>query len=137
MLVFGLEEDQPGLASAPELRKIVDRAGGALIYAHPFRGFLLFGFSDLQMTVREACQRPVFQLLNAMETFSGKSTKKENNLALEVSKRLSLPGVGGSDAHSARELGRCVTVFDSKIQNTAGLIEQLKKGAFSAARPGS
>jgi len=122
--------------AAQELRMAVDRAGGVMIYAHPFRGFLLFGFSDLQMTVREACQRPVFQLLNAVETCSGKSTKKENNLALEVSKKLYLPGVGGSDAHSAGEIGRCVTVFNTKIRNTAGLVEQLKKGQFSAARPG-
>ncbi len=132
MLVFGLEEDQPGLMPALELREKVDRAGGVMVYAHPFRGFLMFGFSDLQMTVREACQRPVFKLLNAIETFSGKSTKSENNLALEVGRKLSLAGVGGSDAHSARELGRCVTVFENKIRNTAELIDHLKKGGFTA-----
>ncbi|MCL6611224.1 MAG: PHP domain-containing protein [Peptococcaceae bacterium] len=128
MLVFGLEEDQPGLITAAELREKVDRAGGAVIYAHPFRGFLLFGFSDLRMTVREACRRPVFKLLHAVEAFSGKSTRNENNLALEVCKTLSIAGVGGSDSHSAGDLGRCVTFFDDRIRSTADLVDKLKKG---------
>ncbi|MFZ5633149.1 MAG: PHP domain-containing protein [Bacillota bacterium] len=132
MLVFGLAEDQPGLVAAAELRGLVDRAGGAVVYAHPFRGFLMFGFGDLQLTVREACERPVFKLVDAVETFSGKSTKKENSLALEVSQRLSIPGVGGSDAHSAGEIGRCVTVFEKPVRNMAELINQLKKGKYRA-----
>ncbi|MCL5935366.1 MAG: PHP domain-containing protein [Firmicutes bacterium] len=135
MLVFGLGEDLPGLTAAGDLRAMVDRAAGVMIYAHPFRGFLLFGFSDLQMTVTEACGRPAFQMVEAIETFSGKSTKGENNLALEVSKRLSLPGVGGSDAHSAREIGRCLTVFNNKIRDTAELVNQLKKGEYRAGYP--
>lgn len=128
MLVFGLDEELPGLVAASDLRAKVELAGGAMVYAHPFRGFLLFGFGDLQMTVREACARPVFRLVDAVETLSGKSTKNENNLALEVCKQLSLSGAGGSDAHSAREIGRCVTVFSQQIKNTAELVECLKRG---------
>lgn len=132
MLVFGLGEELPGLMAAAELREKVNLAGGAMVCAHPFRGFLLFGFADLQMTVREACGRPVFQMVDAVETFSGKSTKNENSLALEVCQKLSLPGVGGSDAHSAKEVGRCVTVFNNRVRNTAELVEQLKRGEYRA-----
>lgn len=132
MLVFGLQEEVPRILGAGELREMVDRAGGAVVYAHPFRGFLLFGFADLQMTIDEASRRKVFQLVEAVETYSGKSGKKENNLALEVCGRLSVPGVGGSDAHSAGEVGKCVTVFKKRIKSTGELIHELKKGEFTA-----
>lgn len=137
MLVFGLEEDEPGLVPAAELRKKVDLAGGAMVYAHPFRGFLLFGLSDLRITIGEACRRPVFRLLDGVETFSGKSTKNENNLAQEVGRELSLAGTGGSDAHSAREIGRCVTVFNGRVKTLADLIERLKKGECRGEYQGS
>lgn len=135
MLVFGLDEELPGLMTAAALREKVDLAGGAMIFAHPFRGFLLFGFADLSLTVRDACQRPVFKLLDAVETSSGKSTRNENDLALEVSRNLALPGVGGSDAHSAGEIGRCVTVFSGMLRSTAELIDMIKKGECRAECP--
>ncbi|MHB8157344.1 MAG: PHP domain-containing protein [Desulfocucumaceae bacterium] len=137
MLVFGLSEEIPDMNSAAaDLRALVDRDRGAMVYAHPFRGFLLFGFADLRLTVDEACGRPVFKLVDAVETNSGKSTKNENSLAREVAGQLSLPGVGGSDAHSAAEIGRCRTVFQKQIKSTADLIEELKKGDYRAESQG-
>jgi len=135
MLVFGLSEDQTEIMAAEELRRKVDLAGGVMIYAHPFRGFLMFGFSDLQMTIKEACGRKVFQMVDAVETFSGKSGKKENTLAQEVCGKLSIPGVGGSDAHSAKELGRCITIFNNNLRSTADLIEEIKKRQFRGGYP--
>jgi predicted metal-dependent phosphoesterase TrpH len=132
MLAFGLEEDEPGLLTAIELRGLLDMSGGVMIYAHPFRDFLIFGFPDLQLTVSEACERQIYKLVDAIETYSGKSTKSENELAAEVSARLALPGAGGSDAHSAGEVGRCVTIFNKNIRNTAELIGQLNRRAFRA-----
>lgn len=136
MLVFGLDEDQPEILEAGELRRRVDLAGGVMIYAHPFRGFLLFGFSDLQLTIQEACGRKVFQLVDAVETLSGKSGKKENSLAREVCGKLSIPGVGGSDAHSVKEIGRCFTIFQNQILSTGDLIEEIKKRQFQGGSPG-
>lgn len=132
MLVFGLREEIPGIPGAGELRQMVDREGGAVVYAHPFRGFLLFGFADLQMTIDEASRRKVFQLVDAVETCSGKSGKKENSLAREVCARLSMAGAGGSDAHSAGEVGKCVTVFKNSIKSIGELVHELKKGEFTA-----
>lgn len=132
MLVFGLEQDQEDIIPASELRAIADDAGAAIIYAHPFRGFLMFGFADLQLTLQNACKRPAFKMVDAMETLSGKSTRKENELALQVSQNTGVKGAGGSDAHSIGELGRCVTIFNRTISSQAELVEQLKKGNFRA-----
>ncbi|MFZ5644439.1 MAG: CehA/McbA family metallohydrolase [Bacillota bacterium] len=136
MLVFGLSEDIPGVIPASELRDMVDQAGGVMVYAHPFRGFLLFGFTDLQLTIKEASGRPLFKMVDAVEVLSGKSTKKENNLALEVCNIVSLPGLGGSDAHSPGEIGRCATVFDTQIGNTKELVEAMKTGSYRAVYHG-
>ncbi|MEW6275213.1 MAG: PHP domain-containing protein [Bacillota bacterium] len=132
ILVFGLKNNQAGILAASDLRKTVDGAGGVMISAHPFRGFLLFGFADLQMTLQSACTRPVFQVVDALETYSGKSTKKENELALAVGQKIPLKGAGGSDAHSLEELGRCVTIFEHQITNQAELINELKNGSYRA-----
>lgn len=136
MLVFGLSTEIKELMTAAELRELVDREGGAMIYAHPFRGFLMFGFGDLRLTVDEACGRSVFKTADAVEALSGKSTRGENDLALEVLKRLNLPGTGGSDAHSAGEVGRCVTIFDKRIDNVQDLVAGLKSGEYRAAYRG-
>lgn len=136
MLVFGLSTEIKDLMTAAELRELVDREGGAMIYAHPFRGFLMFGFGDLSLTVDEACGRPVFKTVDAVEALSGKSTRGENDLALEVVKKLKLPGTGGSDAHSAGEVGRCVTIFNKRIDNIQDLVTGLKSGEYRAAYRG-
>ncbi len=132
LLIFGLDNIPPGIPAPADLRKAVDGAGGVMIAAHPFRGFLLFGFADLSMTLESACKRRVFQLVDALETHSGKSTKKENDLAQAVGQKTSLKSVGGSDAHTISELGRCVTVFAHPIKSQADLIAELKRGNFRA-----
>lgn len=130
VLVFGLPEDQPAIMDPGELCRKVDAAEGAMIYAHPFRGFLMFGFSDLQLTVQNACERPIFKIMQAIETYSGKSTKNENEMTLAVSQKLGIPGTGGSDAHAVGEIGRCVTFFEDNISNREELIAALKSGRF-------
>ncbi len=43
-------------------------------------------------------------------------------------------GIGGSDAHSVLEIGRCVTIFQNQIESEEDLVAELKAGRFSAAR---
>lgn len=132
MLVFGLKEEIDRLFSAAELKEIVDRAQGVIIAAHPFRGFLIFSFSSQTLTAEEASQRPYLQMVPAIETCSGKSTKKENELAAEVCRKLSARGVGGSDAHVLHEIGRCATTFERTVRSEDELINELKGGRFRA-----
>jgi len=132
MLVFGLKEEIDRLLSAAELKEIVDDAQGVMIAAHPFRGFLIFSFSSQTLTAEEASQRPYLQMVPAIETCSGKSTKKENELAAEVCRKLSARAVGGSDAHTLSEIGRCVTIFEQTVKNESNLINQLKNGSYTA-----
>ena len=101
--------------------------------AHPFRGFLLFGFQTLSLSVEEAAERPIFKYVDAVEGCNCKVTDSENDFARQVAKYLKLPVVGGSDAHEAREVGICATEFEDGVTQ-ADLIKAIKSGAVTCVR---
>lgn len=131
ILVFGYEEHVQGIVTIQELYERVAAAGGYMIAAHPFRGFLVFGIGQLQMNVEHASQRRVFQYVNALEIGNGKVTEQENEMARQVAEKLDMHGVAGSDAHLIDEVGKWITIFEREIQNERELIEELTAGRFS------
>jgi len=131
MIVFGLEKEIKGIVKLEELREEVLRAGGFMIVAHPFRGFLTFGVGKLGLTPEKAMERPLFKLVDAVEILNSKVTKKENDFAARVAAGLHLPATGGSDAHEASAVGIYATRFSRVIQDEKGLIEALKSGDYS------
>lgn len=132
VLVFGLCRDFQGITPIEELRQMVVEEDGFMVAAHPFRGFLLFGYSKLQMDMDNACNNPVFKFVDGMEVLSGKQTPKENDFSLKVCQRIDKRGVGGSDAHATKDIGKCVTVFENRIEGQSDLIKELKAGRFKA-----
>ena len=132
VLVFGLHRNFEKVIRAHKLREMVNKTGGVMIAAHPFKGFRIFGFSDLSLSPEQGSKRPIFQSVDALEGFSGKAMEKENLLAQEVARLLGMKMTGGSDAHSLGEIGKCVTIFKNNIMDEAGLIEELKGGRFQA-----
>jgi hypothetical protein len=131
VLVFGYEEEVPGVVMIQELRKKVQAVGGLMIAAHPFRGFLLFGITQLQMDVDQACRRTIFQYVDGVEIGNCKVTDTENEMALRVSERLGLLALAGSDAHRLDEVGRCVTILEKEVCTEQELIEELRAGRFT------
>jgi predicted metal-dependent phosphoesterase TrpH len=131
ILVFGYREDVRGVVPIQDLRKEVQAAGGLMIAAHPFRGFLLFGITQLRMDVEQACQRPVFQYVDGVEVFNCKLTDPENDMARQVAAHLGLLGVAGSDAHRLDEVGRCVTLLEREVHAEKELIEELRARRFT------
>jgi predicted metal-dependent phosphoesterase TrpH len=131
ILVFGYGEDVRGVVPIQDLRKEVQAAGGLMIAAHPFRGFLLFGITQLRMDVEQACQRPVFQYVDGVEIFNCKVTDPENDMARQVAAHLDLLGVAGSDAHRLDELGRCLTILEREVHTEEELIEELRARRFT------
>jgi predicted metal-dependent phosphoesterase TrpH len=131
ILVFGFEEDIQELLTIEELRDQVGAAGGFMIAAHPFRGFKTFGIGQLQLTVQQACDRKVFDFVDALEIRNGGVSDDDNDMAARVAARIGLPGTGGSDAHRVDEVGRWVTDFERSIENERELVEELRAGRFS------
>ena len=126
-----------------ELRRAADASGAYVVLAHPFRNMshripfspnLLFKEpSRYPSTPEEALSHPVFQLVDAIEVANGGNTDEENAFAWEVAQRLGKPMVGGSDAHSANGLGRCVTVFPEPLSTPEQFLQALCAGRFYPA----
>ena len=143
VLVFGLHSYIDGIHRVGELRRVVDKAGGVMLSAHPFRNLfnhppynlnLLFGGEEERpRTALEAATHPLFELVDDLEVANGSNTERENRFALEVARHLGLRGTGGSDAHSSNGLGKYVTVFDGEVGSEAELIEALKTNAYVPA----
>jgi len=133
ILVFGYQEDVKDLLMIEELRDQVTAAGGFMVAAHPFRGFKTFGIGQLQMTVEQACNRKVFDFVDAIEIRNGKVSDEENDMAARVAARVGLPGTAGSDAHRLDEVGKWVTDFEREIGNEQALVEELRAGRFAVA----
>jgi len=131
VLVFGFPEDVKGVLPIEDLHKEVQKAGGLMIAAHPFRGFLLFGVAQLRMDVEQASRRSVFQYVEGVEVLNCKVTDPENEMARKVADRLGLLSVAGSDAHRLDEVGRCITILPRKVRTERELIEELRAGRFS------
>lgn len=138
ILVFGLKEEPKGIISPEKLRKMVDESEGIMLASHPFRGAFIagkeFSIPGLTLTVEEACKEQIFRYVDGMEVLNGENSDIENDFALEVCQRLNLRGVGGSDAHTASEVGRCVTIFEREIRSEEDLVRELKAGCFQVEK---
>jgi len=131
MLVFGLEEYSFGIHHIKNLKRVVDEAGGAMILAHPYRR-QFYDSSDINDAIERYYQRPVFDILDAVEVLNGRATERQNEFSAELCRRLNLRGIGGSDAHQVSDIPSCATYFERKISNLQELIAEIKTGRFRA-----
>jgi predicted metal-dependent phosphoesterase TrpH len=131
ILVFGLEEEPQGIWTPAALKARVNAAGGVAIAAHPFRGFLLFGFGALEMSVDDAIDNPTFLHVHGLEICNGLVTDDENELARKVADELGLLGLAGSDAHKPDAVATCVTEFHAKIESEQDLTAAILAGVFA------
>ena len=143
ILAFGLDSYLPGIDSAVKLRKAVDEVGGFIVSAHPFRGLynsnnsirpLIYKeASSIPNTASKAANHPLFQLVDAIEVANGGTANNENIFAMQVAQHLNIKVTGGSDAHSAHGVGRCITVFDAEIDTQEEFMNALRTGHFYPA----
>ena len=125
VLVFGLENSPHSGIMAQDLADLVHREGGVAIPAHPFR------------SSAPSLGSMIFEVhgFDAVEVLNGNSNDDENRTALEASQKLGLPGIGGSDSHSLKHVGRCITEFeDSDIKSEQDLINAIKGGKYQPKR---
>jgi predicted metal-dependent phosphoesterase TrpH len=137
ILVYGLEEYVSGIIYAEKLRRVVDQVGGIMFAAHPFRKAFLptngrWDAPQPTLTVQEAADRTLVQLVDGLEVYNGATGERENGLAVAVGDYVGLRGIGGSDAHSELGLGCCVTELTRRVRTEAELVEELRAGRFRA-----
>ena len=135
VLAYGLPKYLPGIYRAKGLREAADEVRAVLIQSHPLRlpvyvGGEYDGKNGFKLD--DLVQRPIFRLVDAIETYNGCRPADENELAREVAERLGMRGIGAGDAHSLDAIGRCVTVFEEPIRTMADLVRELKAGRYWA-----
>lgn len=108
-LVFGADTDGLCLPYAParELVREVNRAGGAVVPSHPYRGGS--GIGDLLLDLPG---------IAAVEGHNGCNHHAFNQRAIQAAQRVRLPVTGGSDAHRPVDVGSCYTVFPEPVTAT-------------------
>lgn len=134
-LVFGLDRWVFGMHRAHFVKGLLDEAGGAMIVAHPYRREFPWDDPDNSGFLRgleRACERPIFDMANAIEVLNGRGNAKENAFSLEVLRRLHLRGIAGSDSHELKDVGSCATEFERDIGNLGDLIAEIRAGRFRA-----
>jgi predicted metal-dependent phosphoesterase TrpH len=112
---------------------MVTAAEGFMVYAHPFRGLPELTISDADAAMKIALGKVDITSIDAVEGRNGRHGDIYNQPALEMAARYNLRSTGGSDAHSADEIGTCVTVFERKITTDGELLRELKAGRFTSA----
>lgn len=133
VLVFGLHRYEFGVHKPEFLRRLADRQGAVIIAAHPYRRrFLEDPGRDPEARdgmLGQAAGDAFFGLCDALETRNGRGTGEENRFSRDLLGMLGLPGVAGSDAHRAEQLGTAATRFTRRIHGLEDLVAELKRGA--------
>lgn len=136
VLVWGLHESIFDVQDIQDLRRRVDRAGGVMVAAHPFRGAQSLVRWDpakgLVPKIDEALRLPIFEVVDAMEVFNGMAPDWELDLCSAVCDRLPIMGTGGSDAHNVGTVGNCVTILDRPVATEEEFYEEIRASRYRA-----
>lgn len=136
IIVFGLDRYIFGLHKPEFLWEEVERKGGVVIAAHPYRRrFLEDPGRDPVIRagmLERAGEDEFFQHCVAIEGINGRGTDVQNRFSQDLSEMLGHRMTGGSDAHRAEQLGTAATRFERKITGLEDLIAELKAGRFHA-----
>ncbi|PZC50762.1 MAG: PHP-associated [Chloroflexi bacterium] len=137
---FGLGNDSWNISKIEHLRDEVNKCGGYLVSAHPFRylndtskirrSFLLEDPTNRPASAEEASAYNVFKFVDAIEVFNAQNDSNENIMGWETAKILNKPMIGGSDVHRKGQLGNGTTFFYEKIDGLKTFMAALKRGRF-------
>jgi predicted metal-dependent phosphoesterase TrpH len=124
-LVFGYPKSLGSSKSLQQVAACVHDAGGVMIAAHPFRrtrdgGFFGSGHQTLALPI------------DGLEVEHPAYDDEGRCLARAVMAARAIAGIGASDAHDLREIGRCRTVLDSPIASTGMLCEAIRRCRLKA-----
>ena len=132
VLVFGLSRYRFGMHKPSFLRAEADSLGAVLIAAHPYRRrFLKEPGSDPAVRadmLTRAVADPQFRNFDSIESHNGRGAPEENRFAVDLGRRLALPGVAGSDAHRVHQVGTAATRFQRRIESLEDLIAEIQAG---------
>jgi len=128
--ILGLLPDRPpdieslcknGLPSAADAITMFRDCNAVTVLAHPFQRETKY--PDMPVTANSSVD--CIEISNARAYFKN---AKANTQAAELAKTMGLPSIGGSDAHSAGEVGNAYTIIDAEDCSPQALREALLAG---------
>lgn len=123
VLVYGITALPPTTFVARSLVAAVRAEGGLCVLAHPARAGQPALDADL-------CS----SLFDAVEVLNGSDGPQQNGAAVATAAWTWLPGVAGSDCHTAAEVGAVATVLPHAVTTEADLVSALRLGLHTVVR---
>jgi hypothetical protein len=120
ILAFGLNAGSGLFGSAAAAFAAAQREDALLFLAHPARDGLLKVSHD------------TVTFFESVEALNGSDSRLQNMAASSLAHGFRLPGIGGSDAHAAAEVGRAATRFEAVLTDNASLLAALRSGRYEA-----
>ncbi|HXG42225.1 MAG TPA: PHP domain-containing protein [Dehalococcoidia bacterium] len=133
VLAYGLERYVFGMDRVEVLARLAREAGAVLVAAHPYRRQVPWEpgrDGAWEEALGRALANPCYPHVCALEAFNGRGREHENRFSQELSQRLGLPTVAGSDAHTLADVGSCATEFLVPVRELGDLIAALRQGLF-------
>ena len=109
ILVFGLHEEIETFLRASELRQQVDEVGGVMIVAHPFKGFRVFGISQLGLMSFDSGSHVVEGFFHQAELVA--------SIRLEPERRIIVVDFMNTTEHMAKRLAKRLPEHDPESQS--------------------
>ena len=135
VLVFGLSQYEFGIHKPEFLQASVQRAGGIIIAAHPYRRRLIEEPAERPEIREEMLERAhadeFFSICHGIETLNGRGSTVQNKFSYDLGRRLNANTTAGSDAHKVEQIGTVATEFQRPVSCLEELIQELRDGRFS------
>lgn len=114
ILALNIREDIPKKLSVKETVEKIISLGGIPILPHPYR--MISGLGEKTV-----------EGFTGVEVFNSKSSVRENKKAEELAEKLDAGKTGGSDAHSANEVGYGITEFNINSFRIDDILQEIEK----------
>jgi predicted metal-dependent phosphoesterase TrpH len=114
LIILGIEECPKYPSSIGGVIDFTKERDGIVVIPHPYREH---GIGDSSENIKA----------DAIEVLNPHATQKENKKAEHLAKKINLPCVAGSDAHSLKEMWFAYTRVDAKLE-VNDILKSIKNG---------
>jgi len=119
LIILGVEECPTYPSSIERVIDFSKERDGIVVIPHPYREL---GIGDTSEDIEA----------DAIEILNPHATQEENKKAEDLARRINLPSVAGSDAHSLREMWLAYTKIDAR-QEVDDILKAIKNGRVKVA----
>jgi len=119
LIILGIEECPTYPSSIESVIDFTKERDGIVVIPHPYRKF---GIGDISEDIEA----------DAIEVLNPQASQEENKKAENLARKINLPCVAGSDAHSLQEMWLAYTKVEAK-QEVNDILKAIKNGKVKVA----